>query len=749
MDSGIKPDLTALFIAQIWKKSLYAVIQQIDFYLMKNSAIEKIKFNSPQDRLGFIDGLRALSIISVVAYHVGLPGFSGGYVGVDIFFVISGFLIINKILQDLKAERFSLGRFLAGRALRILPAYFLVIAISCIVATYVLVLPREIEQFGQEVVYSSLMTANHLFLSEQGYFDRESTLKPLLHLWSLSVEMQFYLITPLILLMSWVAAKRLRWSPHTLIGIIGIVGFVLSLKGCISLTGVGQDKNYAFYLTPFRAWEFILGGGVAALLPVGLKLPGGMRSILAAIGLLIILYAVHFFSGWNPFPSYFALLPTLGAGLVILGGLAAPASTSAQFLAIAPMRFIGRVSYAWYLWHWPLLAFGRIYNFGERSLHLDTAMGILSLILATATFYLVEKPLEKTRHSKTSRMIWGPLAVSCMACACFASIGWWQAQVLANWESIRLGTAMNPPLSPVSPTKCNTSAHDFLKLCFPDDEHFQSAGLLFGDSHALAAYNKVAVHAEENKSRLAATIFSTCVPIFDVKIFDPYSRAEKCRNIKSLLQSLLRSKQVPLKYAILISRWNIYTPWKGAPPNGHQKFLLGEPEATVPAADQKEVFVHKLRTTFEEMLHDGIERILIFAPLPEFAVYAPECVSRSKRYNLNPDERCSISRAMVDERREQTMDWLKEATQNISQIRLIDPINLYCDHVFCRSYDDRGVLFRDADHLTELGVEKLYTAFNDNFRWAFDGENNSQKTTEASDKIGFSDNGKPPAERIP
>lgn len=197
----------------------------------------------------FVDGLRAIAVTSVVAYHVGVPGVTGGFVGVDIFFVISGFLIINQIVAALQSGTFSFSEFWSRRALRILPPYLLVIASSAAAAAYVLVTPSEFEAFGKQALFSAVMVVNHLFLEQQGYFDAASNKKILLHLWSLAVEEQFYLFAPMILAALW----WLRLSRTTL-AIVGAALATASLVGCINWTPTGSsgiDKNYAFFLMPF------------------------------------------------------------------------------------------------------------------------------------------------------------------------------------------------------------------------------------------------------------------------------------------------------------------------------------------------------------------------------------------------------------------------------------------------------------------------------------------------------------------
>ena len=308
-------------------------------------------------------------------YHVGIPGISGGYVGVDVFFVISGFLIISQIVAGLQRGTFSFGEFWARRALRILPPYLLVLAVTAALAPFVLVMPDEFRAFSREVRDAALMVVNHLYLSQQGYFDTSSDTKVLLHLWSLAVEEQFYLVAPCLTVLLWqlpvwlqrpaLRSRLLLWA--------ALLMFGGSLAGCILLTSGG--RNYAFYLTVLRAWEFIAGGAIGFLVPLAARLPRRLHGWLAAAGLAAILVAAASFRSDTLYPSWRAMVPVFGATAVILAGLADPKTPVIRLLAAPPLVWIGLVSYAWYLWHWPLLALSRIHNFGERDLASDLLVG--------------------------------------------------------------------------------------------------------------------------------------------------------------------------------------------------------------------------------------------------------------------------------------------------------------------------------------------------------------------------------------
>jgi len=253
-----------------------------------------------------IDGLRAIAVLSVLFFHTNIPGFSGGFVGVDIFFVISGFLITSIILKDIEEEKFSIARFYERRIRRIFPALFPVIAFTLVVGAY-LFDANAFKDLGQSVTATTLFSSNILFWREAGYFDAPSLYKPLLHTWSLAVEEQFYIFFPLALLFIHRFLKK-RYSPWL------VIAFVLSLG--ISVWGVYHKQAATFYLVPTRAWE-LLAGSMLALGVFPNASSVWLRNILSVTGLGLIVYSVGFYTEATLFPGYNAIAPVLGAGLII------------------------------------------------------------------------------------------------------------------------------------------------------------------------------------------------------------------------------------------------------------------------------------------------------------------------------------------------------------------------------------------------------------------------------------------------
>lgn len=333
-----------------------------------------------------IDGLRALAVIPVILFHGGIEWFSGGYVGVDVFFVISGYLITSIILKEKEAGTFTIAGFYERRARRILPALFFVM-LACLPFAWFWLLPHELKDFGKSIVAVALFSSNILFWKESDYFAADAELIPLLHTWSLAVEEQFYVIFPLLMIVFWALGKR--W----LIGIISIIG-ILSLG--LTEWGWRQFPDANFYLIPTRAWELMIGA-LSAFYLINKEQPKGMIGHVGSFsGFMLILYAIFFLDRSIPFPSLYALAPTLGTVLIIL--FATPATFVYKLLSLKVFVGIGLISYSAYLWHQPLFVFARIQSSEEPALWLVITLSLTALVLATLSWHFVERPFRNKQR---------------------------------------------------------------------------------------------------------------------------------------------------------------------------------------------------------------------------------------------------------------------------------------------------------------------------------------------------------------
>ncbi|PSJ50762.1 acyltransferase family protein [Pseudaminobacter soli (ex Li et al. 2025)] len=624
----------------------------------------------------FIDGLRAISILSVVLYHAGMPGFTGGFVGVDVFFVISGCLIINHITAEASAGRFDLWTFYARRSLRILPAFGVVLATSAVLANIVLYTPAEFKDFGRQMLWSSIMVGNHYFFNHQGYFDVASELKPLLNMWSLAVEEQFYLIAPLVICAS---------LPNRLVKIAIVIGCV-SFAACV--IGTLRENNPAFFLAPFRAWEFIAGGAAAAIAKRLTGIRASALELIATLGLAAIFYSIVAFDSELGFPGWRAAVPVAGAVALISTGIARPSSRAIKLLAARPMVLVGLVSYSWYLWHWPLLSFARISRFGERDLIQDSAMAAFALMLAAATYLLVERPIRANRRQIISRIgTRGTVAASAASCLFLAVVA---ASIL--FISLPIAARDYAKLNVNSVDKRAIYANDPCAILASDAPSPGCAeklanspyGLLIGDSHAETSYESVKQTAEDGGAKLATIIERACAPVITSGVFRRWGdHGDGCgARYPRAMESIVKAAGKAPKFAVLKAHWravdNLFfeNTWNR---------LSAELDKTI---------------AFLEAL--GTEQIILVGPTPQFERRVPECLMRGAKD-------CSTSLSKNRDQSAEIVSSLKRVLSHHPSIRYVDPTESLCIGDQCPAQINGIALYHDTNHLT-LDGEKILSS---------------------------------------
>jgi peptidoglycan/LPS O-acetylase OafA/YrhL len=338
-----------------------------------------------------IDGLRAIAVIAVLGYHLGISWLPGGFVGVDVFFVISGYLIGSLIISDAKRGHFSVAGFYGRRIRRIIPA-LVIMLISVLILSYFQLFPLEYLILSWSALYSAVSVSNIYFLHHAGYFDVLASTQPLLHTWSLAVEEQFYVVFPLFV------AIVFRYAPRLLnasIVLICISSFALSAYGAF------VDPEASFYLAHTRAWELLLGTLVANQ-SWTMTFSALTRNVLALLGLALVGFAIFSYNFETPFPGTTALAPCLGAALIIAAGQSGM-SVVGNVLSLRPAVFIGVISYSLYLWHWPIIFFQRtdsILVSGVSRFYARLIVVICCLVIATLSWQFIEKPFR--RQSKTT-----------------------------------------------------------------------------------------------------------------------------------------------------------------------------------------------------------------------------------------------------------------------------------------------------------------------------------------------------------
>ncbi|QXT35546.1 acyltransferase [Sphingomonas sanguinis] len=344
-----------------------------------------------------IEGLRALAVVPILFNHVRVHGFLGGFIGVDIFFVISGYLITGILVRDMAAGRYSIAGFYRRRVLRIFPALFALLVVVSVLS-FIALTPTELAAYGQSLAATILFASNIQFYGDTGYFTAVAGSRPLLHTWSLAVEEQFYLVWPL--LIAWLMRRRA--------GLVPVIAALILLSFAASVWMVATDMPAAFYLIPFRFWELAAGG----LLAVGTT-PAALRSIppraarigreaLGLAGLIAILWCIRFFKEPLDFPGLNALPAVLGTVAIIATG---PDTLVGRLLALRPVRWIGLISYSLYLWHWPVIVFAKLWLFLPQTAVTKTGQIGVSLVLAVLSYHLFEVRLRRPLEGLSTRRV--------------------------------------------------------------------------------------------------------------------------------------------------------------------------------------------------------------------------------------------------------------------------------------------------------------------------------------------------------
>lgn len=368
-----------------------------------------------------IDGLRAIAVLGVVFYHLGLKQFSGGFIGVDIFFVISGFLITRLILNALEEGAFSFSQFYARRARRLFPALFFTLALSALLAT-ILFVPQDLERFGGALLHSILSVSNFYFWSEASYFGAHASVKPLLHTWSLSVEEQFYLVWPLLFCLLIKHCKVVFTA--LVIAALGALGFYFAVQA------IQQDPEAVFYLAPYRVFEFSIGALMVWLVAYQPKQKVLLEPLLL-LGLAMVIYPMITHPSKSSFSVHEALWPCLGAALIIYSG---KAPILGRVLSNRLLVGIGLISYSLYLIHWPFIVF---YKYWRGGIRLDSwailLIFVLSTVSAVAMYFFIEKPFrQRAVDSKPlSASAFGLVCALCALVLCLPAAHMWAEH---GWE---------------------------------------------------------------------------------------------------------------------------------------------------------------------------------------------------------------------------------------------------------------------------------------------------------------------------
>jgi peptidoglycan/LPS O-acetylase OafA/YrhL len=642
-----------------------------------------------------IDGLRALAVLPVVLFHAKVPGFSGGFVGVDVFFVISGYLITGLIAADWRENRFSFVTFYFRRAKRILPALFCVY-LACTVLAALIMLPSDMAEFGRSLVSSAAFVSNHFFFRLADYFGGQSDLKPLLHTWSLSIEEQFYVVWPVVFLI------MARWRPTQLPYVVWTIGAISFAAAAII---VGQHKEAAFFLAPFRAWELLLGAALA-LLAWRPSLPAWGTEALAGTGLALIVASVVLLDESQPFPGLLALPACLGTALLILVGMANRPLVTRMLSLRLPVA-IGLVSYSLYLWHWPLLALAR-YHY-DRPLQWAEVAGLLgaSLLLAVLTYRYVETPARHLSINLAPRVVGaGVLSLAAIALAGHQinkSRGWTFSLDPEIRQLDRTSRERNPYRNNCSGAANVFRADEACTFGVPRSAASYDMAI-FGDSHADHYTPAMSVLAEKAGMSGRQITVGRCLMLVGYhEMTGTPAMQSACRALREAMLRFVEENPA-LQVAVLAQHWSSYT-GKAIWQDVERIYLLGGNNDTASEQRTREVLQHSLDATLDYFEQRGVHVILL-GEVPLFDRDPIRCIVAALRQG-KPAQSCRIAASDVQRRVGEANALLADLAARRGNVSFYSPLEAMCDKEWCSPTVDGIYMYRDRMHLNRIGAEHL------------------------------------------
>lgn len=628
-----------------------------------------------------IDGLRSVAVIPVILFHAGVPGFGGGYVGVDVFFVISGFLITTILLMDLEQENFSLARFYERRARRILPALTVVI-LGCLPFAWMWMLPGEFVAFGKSVISASLFVSNIFFWTESGYFEAAGELKPLLHTWSLSVEEQYYLIFPVLLSVFWKFGRR------AIIPVL-VIAIILSLG--LAEWGWRNAPSASFFLTPTRVWEILLG----ALCAVWLKDRRPKSDILSLLGICMVLYATFFFDDTTPAPSLWIAIPVVGTALVL--SFARTGTFVARGLSTRPLVMIGLISYSAYLWHQPILAFARMRYIAEIPPIGIALLVALTFALAWLSWRFVERPFRNKGFMSHQRTVFAASFASIFG-VCLVGITLWSAagvptrstpsgQSYSDLAHLEAELAPNYGLN----RDCDAKKFTLSPNCRTSDT---PTTVLWGDSFAM--HLAPALRASPAEIPFVQLTLSQCGPIPGLSV----------QGSSTTWQTCMKFNDDALDW--ILSQNTVETVILSSPFGQVAEEIYRSDGAVISNSKDRQIAVTESLVDLSHVLRDNGKRLVIVSPPPRNGTDIGFCSVRSQLMG-EPASRCNFPIAMHEEYSAHSIALLKTVEAEIPVIWLS---SLLCGTDHCRTETKGEGFYRDTGHLSVSGAARVERDFN-------------------------------------
>lgn len=642
-----------------------------------------------------IDGLRSLAILPIILFHAGLTFASGGFVGVDVFFVISGYLITSIIIAEQQKGSFSLLGFYERRMRRILPALFTMMLFSLPFA-WLWLMPDDLKKFSTSVADVSLFISNITFLNQTGYFDTAAELKPLLHTWSLAVEEQYYLLFPVFLWKSWKIGRN---------KIIAIIATVAIISLFSAHWGAYNKPAGTFFLLPTRIWELLLGAITAFYLSSSnnrLNQSEILNKYASIIGFSLIIFSICTFNKQTPFPSLYALLPTIGAALIIL--FADSKTMVGKLLGSKPLVAIGLISYSAYLWHQPIFAFARYRSLEEPNEILVFTLIVSTLSIAYLSWKYVESPFRSTATvGRRQIFLFGALgSVLFIIIGLVGQLhkGWMQRftippNVVQSMESTSLRTACDK----------NYDGKGWgIDFCSVGDTSKLPRVAVFGDSHSeaiLPAFDAIGKKLGVNVVHLG---LGGCPPLLGVDVLNGHFDFGVCKSLAERQYEYVKSNKI--NKVFLVSCWTLFTNGRY---NGNELYYLGLNKHDQRSQETSRLlFEESFKRTIKAYSDIGTE-VYVLAQVPRQLVSAPQLYYRIYADSFNVSQRdhlikkLSVPTTLHNELQQFTKSIFCN-TVDLKNENLIELDNIFCDENTCAIGRDDASFYHDNNHLSDVGA---------------------------------------------
>jgi peptidoglycan/LPS O-acetylase OafA/YrhL len=625
-----------------------------------------------------IEGLRGIAVLIVVAFHCRVPGISGGFTGVDVFFVLSGYLITGLLVTEIeKTSRLSLLQFYSRRMRRLLPASALTLIVSLILG-FLISGPDQLSFAGRAGRATALYTSNIFFgRNAADYFSPTIETNPLLHTWSLAVEEQFYMIWPLLIMASLIGMRSKK-------ALIAVLSSLTLISLGVSIWTTANAGTFAFYQLPARAWEFAVGGLGALCLGKIIRMPAPFWITMGWLGISIIISSAFWIPPGPNFPGWVALAPVLGTVTALMAGAELPLRGAGKLLGSSPLQFLGKTSYSWYLWHWPFLVLAETLR-PEISVTGKLAVSGLALLIAAVTHRFVENPIRFhpiliQRPWRTVAMAVSLTAVSLATAIAFTKLAYSRMEK----PEMRRIIEASVDVSRLSREKCMVPLDSpYIQLCDFGDTRSQTRMVLFGDSHAIQWFNPLEIIARERGWRLTTLVKMGC-PAADIHLPVYAKRADSCDQWRLDAFRLIDTMKPAV---VIVASASVYI-------RGQQSRSY---ENTVSLEQWRQGTERTLRRLSAKnqvvMIRDN--------PLPLASI--PLCLGRKD--TLFPAESCEMVR---DEcLNPAVFDAEKAAARNLKNVHLLDMSDQLCEGNVCWAVKNGEVMYRDDNHLTGRFADSL------------------------------------------